>query len=176
MSHVRKLNESFPNARTVTMETDLKWIYIHTHIYSHINIYIYLYIHIYIYIHMYTYIYIHTYIYTHTYMYIYLSVSADDIRKTSSRRVTESTLQHTATHCNTLQHTATHYNTRVTESTQCRHVRENTDSVRSSRLLKITGPFCKRALSKRLYSAKETYDFKEPTNHSHLIGEVGSLK
>jgi len=31
------------------------------------------------------------------------------------------------------------------------------------RLLKITGFFCKRALSKRLYSAKETYDFKEPT-------------
>jgi len=31
------------------------------------------------------------------------------------------------------------------------------------RLLKIIGFFCKRALSKRLYSAKETYDFKEPT-------------
>jgi len=35
------------------------------------------------------------------------------------------------------------------------------------RLLKIIGLFCKRALSKRLYSAKETYDFKEPTNRSH---------
>ena len=38
-----------------------------------------------------------------------------------------------------------------------------------SRLLKITGLFCKRALSKGLYSAKETYDFKEPTNCSHPI-------
>jgi len=38
-----------------------------------------------------------------------------------------------------------------------------------SRLLKITGLFCKRALSKRLYSAKETYNFKEPTNRSHPI-------
>jgi len=33
-----------------------------------------------------------------------------------------------------------------------------------SRILKITGLFCKRALQKRLHFAKETYDFKEPTN------------
>ena len=38
-----------------------------------------------------------------------------------------------------------------------------------SRLLKIIGLLCKRALSKRLYSAKETYNFKEPTNRSHPI-------
>jgi len=38
-----------------------------------------------------------------------------------------------------------------------------------SRLLKILGLFCKRALSKRRYSAKETYNFKEPTNRSHPI-------
>ena len=31
------------------------------------------------------------------------------------------------------------------------------------RLLKMIGLFCKRALQKRLYSAKETYSFKEPT-------------
>jgi len=37
------------------------------------------------------------------------------------------------------------------------------------RLLKITGLFCKRDLYKRLYSAKETYHFKEPTNRSHPI-------
>jgi len=41
-----------------------------------------------------------------------------------------------------------------------------------SRLLKIIGLFCKRALYKRLCSAKETYDFKEPTNRSHPIGVV----
>jgi len=39
-----------------------------------------------------------------------------------------------------------------------------------SRLRKIICLFCKRALEKRLYSAKETYHFKEPTNRSHLIG------
>jgi len=38
-----------------------------------------------------------------------------------------------------------------------------------SRLLKIIGLFCKRALYKRLYSAKETYNVKEPTNRSHPI-------
>ena len=38
-----------------------------------------------------------------------------------------------------------------------------------STLLKIIGLFCKRALQKRLYSAKETYNFKEPTNRSHPI-------
>ena len=33
----------------------------------------------------------------------------------------------------------------------------------------MIGLFCKRALLKSRYSAKETYDFKEPTNRSHLI-------
>ena len=41
--------------------------------------------------------------------------------------------------------------------------------VMTSSLLKFTGLFCKRALLKRLYSAKETYNFKEPTNRSHPI-------
>jgi len=39
-----------------------------------------------------------------------------------------------------------------------------------SRLLKIIGLFCKRALSNRQYSAKETCDFKERTNRSHPLG------
>jgi len=41
-----------------------------------------------------------------------------------------------------------------------------------SRLLKIIGFFFKRALQKRRYSAKETYDFEEPTNRSHPILEI----
>jgi len=40
------------------------------------------------------------------------------------------------------------------------------DGVAISRLLKITGLFCKRALARRQYSAKETYNFKESTNRS----------
>jgi len=38
-----------------------------------------------------------------------------------------------------------------------------------SRLLRIVSLFCKRALQKRRYSAKETYNLKEPTNRSHLM-------
>jgi len=38
-----------------------------------------------------------------------------------------------------------------------------------SRLRKIVGLFCKRALWKKLYSAKETYNLKKPTNRSHPI-------
>jgi len=41
-----------------------------------------------------------------------------------------------------------------------------------SRLLKIIGLFCQRALLKRLYSAKVTCNFKEPTNGSHLISMI----
>jgi len=41
-----------------------------------------------------------------------------------------------------------------------------------SRLLKITGLFCKTALYKRLCSAKETYNLKEPSNGSHPTGLV----
>jgi len=36
-----------------------------------------------------------------------------------------------------------------------------------TRLLQVIGLFCKKNLQKRLYSAKETYTFKEPTNRSH---------
>ena len=38
-----------------------------------------------------------------------------------------------------------------------------------SRLLKIIGLFCNRALQKRPMLCKETYNFKEPTNRSHPI-------
>jgi len=38
-----------------------------------------------------------------------------------------------------------------------------------SSLPKKIGIFCKRSLWKRLFSAKETYNFKESTNRSHFI-------
>ena len=38
-----------------------------------------------------------------------------------------------------------------------------------SRIDKIIGLFCKRALQKRRYSAKETYNFIDPTDRSHPI-------
>jgi len=45
-----------------------------------------------------------------------------------------------------------------------------------SRLLKIIGLFCKRALQKRPISSKETCNSKEPTNHSHPIALVHTPK
>jgi len=45
-----------------------------------------------------------------------------------------------------------------------------------SRLLVIIGLFCKTALWKRRYSARETYNFKEPTNRSHPIDGSESSK
>ena len=36
-----------------------------------------------------------------------------------------------------------------------------------SRIEKKVGLFCKRALKKRQYSAKETYDLIDPTDRSH---------
>jgi len=41
-----------------------------------------------------------------------------------------------------------------------------------SRLLEIAGLFCKRALLKRRYSAKETYNFEKSINRSHPIHDI----
>jgi len=102
-------------------------------------LYIYMYIHIYACIHTYMCICIYTYIYTYIYIYIY---------------------------------TYTHIYLYI-------HIYINNELglwlafdyglVTISRLLKIIGLFCKRAPSKRSHSAKETNDFKEPTNRSHPI-------
>ena len=70
------------------------------------------------------------------------------------------TLQYTTTCCNTLQH-AVH--------SLCWHIVSWGGYGLLSRLLKTIGLFCKRALQKRLFSAKETCNFKEPTNHIHPI-------
>ena len=69
---------------------------------------------------------------------------------TESRAASE--LQHTATHRTTLQHPATPCNT-----LQMR-VGLGYWVATTSKPLKITGFFCKRALQKRRYSAKETYN------------------
>ena len=61
--------------------------------------------------------------------------------------------------------------TRVTNKTTARMTaRVCTLKVNRSRDVVVyrVGLFCKRALQKRRYSAKETYNFKEPTHLSHL--------
>ena len=52
----------------------------------------------------------------------------------------------------------------------CRSYVYKSDGVAAiSRPSESIGLFCKRALEKRRYSAKETYDFKEPNNRSRPI-------
>jgi len=52
----------------------------------------------------------------------------------------------------------------------CRYVKKNAYGVASvSRINKMIGLFCKRVLSKRQYSAKETYNLIDPTDRSHPI-------
>ena len=50
-------------------------------------------------------------------------------------------------------------------------IHESYEVATVSRIDKITGLFCKRALSKRRYSAKETYNFIDPTDRSQPIWE-----
>jgi len=45
-----------------------------------------------------------------------------------------------------------------------------------SRIDKMIGLFCKRALQKRRYSAKVTYNFIDPTDRSHPIAYLSLLK
>jgi len=71
-------------------------------------------------------------------------------------------LQQTATYCNALQ--CTTYSSSLPPTRISRYV-----VAIISTLLKSVGIFCKRALYKRLYSIKVTYNFKEPTNRSHSI-------
>ena len=91
------------------------------------------------------------------------------------------TLHRTASHCNTLQHTATHCNTLQHTATHCRAAsppplgtKRSYGVATISRLLKIIGLFCKRALQKRRYCAKETYNLKEATNRSHPIPQTAT--
>ena len=65
-----------------------------------------------------------------------------------------------------LWHTLTHLKHRRTLNSKL--VSLSYGAASSSRLIKIIGLFCKRALWKRRYSAKETCNFKEPTNLSPI--------
>ena len=61
----------------------------------------------------------------------------------------------------------------LTQSNQMRsHMYTRCGVASISMLHKIIGLFCKRAIQKRRYSAKDTYNFKEPTNRSHPIADT----
>jgi len=131
-------------------------VYIHTCIYIYTCIYLF----IHIYLHIYK-IRIRTWIHTNTPNTLPLSFS--------------SSLSLSLFHTNTHAHTTHKYNNIHTlpHTTHVRsHIDSKTELVPSmgvatiSRLLKTIGLFGKRALWKRRYSAKETYNFMEPTNRS----------
>jgi len=82
------------------------------------------------------------------------------------RHVDMHALTRTASHCNT--HYNSHCNMKQNTLSEAWWWCEWGESHRWMRR-KMIGLFCKRALWKRLYSAKKTYNFKEPTNSSHPI-------
>ena len=91
-----------------------------------------------------------------------------------------SALQCVAVCCSALQSVAVHYETTLEKSVvQCVvfkiPISKNFGTKKLygvatiSRLIKIIGLFCKRALQKRPIFSTETYNFMEPTNRSHPI-------
>jgi len=76
-----------------------------------------------------------------------------------------------STHMNELCHTyewvMSHIGIRTPPCVQQQHQYRVASN---SRIDKIIGLFCKRDLKKRLYSAKLTYNFIDPTDRSHPIG------
>ena len=141
--------------------------------------------------HTHTHTHTHTQTHTHTHTHTLTPVkNGSHVNKwSSSSRSSSTTLQHTATHCNTLQHTATHCNTLQHTVTHCNthtysaviHCDTYTHSASSrssssvifsgygvatiSRLLKIIGLFCKRALS---YKTDDILQ-KRPIFRVHLL-------
>jgi len=117
------------------------YIHIHTCIYIYIYIYIHIYVYTYVYIYMcvYTHLHICIYVYIYTCVYIYMCIYI-----------------HIYIHREIFMyiHIDTWYVLWVATI---------------SRLLKLIGLFCRRALRKRTYSAKAVYNLKESTNHSHPI-------
>ena len=69
----------------------------------------------------------------------------------------------------TIQHITKASQTQKTLKKSYQHAESGYVVAKLSRLFKIVGLFYRRALQKRLYSVKETYIFKEPTDRSHPI-------
>jgi len=128
------------------------WIYIHA-----CNIFIYaqrIYIHLYTHTHIYVYTHIWIYVSKYVSMYVYKYILVYNRVRPVSARVLR---------CKPTAHWLGRYRSIRASDYRLHEV------ATISRLPKNIGFFCERALKKRLYSAKETYILKEPTNHSHPI-------
>ena len=120
------------------------------------------------YIYICTYTYVYMYMYICIYIYVYTTICMYIKTQTASRRSTsnDSARQHEKRRESQKD---SHRRNRALECIYTYTYNNVYGVATMSRRLKIIGLFCKRALLKRRYSAKETYDFKEPTNRSHPI-------
>ena len=114
----------------------------------------------------------------HTHAYIHTPTHARVHTRAQTHNTHTDTQTRTQTHTQTHTHIATYSRTSKPTHWAGRpprlalHCGQGTHIygvATSSRLLKIIGLFCKRALQKRRYSAKETCNLKEPINRRHLI-------
>jgi len=148
--------------------TDI-FVYIFTYLYEHMCIYVYVCIHIYgiyiyiVYMCVYTYTFIHIYMFVSTYMYIRIYVYVHIHIYSIYIYIVYTNTSFIYTH-------APQSNLPVLRHCPTRVALGGGYGVATvSRLLNIIGLFCKRVLSKRLDSAKDTYNFKAPTHRSPLI-------
>jgi len=137
-----------------------RYIYVYTYMYVYIDIvciYVSMYIHVCMYIHVYVYrlcLYVHIYVYT--YMYMYTDIICIYI------------YMYVCIHARVYIHIDRFPGPKCLQNAWYCIYGVST----IGRLLEITGLFGKRVLQKSRYSAKGTYDFKEPTNRSHSISKV----
>ena len=119
-------------------------VYIYTYILIYICVHTYTYIHIFIFVHTYTNIHIYICVHTHTYIHIYIRIYI-----------------YTYIHIYICVHTYKNIHTTS-------RIWNGVATI--SRLLKMIGLFCKRALLKRRYSAKETY------THVYIHIQISTLQ
>jgi len=157
--------------------------FVHVHIYIYLHTYIYLYVYAFlvcssVYLWLpeivddfsteYTvfciYMYIYTSIYTNIYIYIYAYICfvCSNVYLRLPLKITDFSTVYTE---NVSHSPDLHFFCEFFHALTTLHRGVAT----MSRLLKTTGLFCQREILKRLYSAKETSNFKEPNNSSHPI-------
>jgi len=149
----------------IDTDTDHSRRHRHTHTHTHTHTHA----HIRTYTHTHTHTHTHTSLKHNTQDYIFASLKGN-ARCTHTNIHVTLTRTHTNIHATlTRTHTNTHASLKRNTRDLCSVCVSSYGVATSSRLLTIICLFCKRALSKRRYSAKETYTFKEPTNRSPPI-------
>ena len=146
---------------TYTCQHTFTYVCIRIYVYTHISIYICICMHI----HMYVCIYIHTHI-THINSHAYGVAAISRLLKSIGLFCRIQFL---------LQGSFAKETYNLNEPTNSSHshpihtCRYALAVATIRRLLESIGLVCKRALQKRRYSVKETYDLKEPTKHMQIL-------